>query len=207
MLEQLMDLIKQHSQEAVVNNPDVPNEQNTAVMQETGSTIMNTLQSLLGGGKANDVMSFFSNKSGDVSNHPVTQNISGNLISNLMSKFGLNGQQAGGIAASLLPMVLSKLVSKTNDPNDSSFNIQNIFNSLSGNNTSGLDIQGILSKFTGGGATNTTNTAGNNPLDQNGDGNVDLNDITAAFSGNKTGDNSGGGGGILNTIKGLFGKG
>ena len=207
MLEQLMDLIKQHSQEAVVNNPDVPNEQNTAVMQETGSTIMNTLQSLLGGGKANDVMSFFSNKSGDVSNHPVTQNISGNLISNLMSKFGLNGQQAGGIAASLLPMVLSKLVSKTNDPNDSSFNIQNIFNSLSGNSTSGLDIQGILSKFTGGGAANTTNTAGNNPLDQNGDGNVDLNDITAAFSGNKTGDNSGGGGGILNTIKGLFGKG
>ena len=109
MLEQLMDLIKQHSQEAVVNNPDVPNEQNTAVMQETGSTIMNTLQSLLAGGKANEVMSLFSNKSGDVSNHPVTQNISGNLISNLMSKFGLNGQQAGGIVASLLPTVLGKL--------------------------------------------------------------------------------------------------
>ncbi len=206
MLEQLMDLIKQHSQEAVVNNPDVPNEQNTAVMQETGSTIMNTLKSLLAGGKANEVMSLFSNTSGDVSNHPVTQNISGNLISNLMSKFGLNGQQAGGIAASLLPMVLSKLVSKTNDPGDNSFNIQNIFNSLSGNSTSGLDIQGILSKFTGGGAANTPNTAGNNPLDKNGDGNVDLSDITAAFSCNKTDDNSGGGGGILNTIKGLFGK-
>ena len=97
-------------------------------------------------------------------------------------------------------------MSKTNDPNDSSFNIQNIFNSLSGNSTSGLDIQGILSKFTGGGAANTTNTTANNPLDQNGDGNVDLSDITAAFSGNKTADNSGDGGGILNTIKGLFGK-
>ena len=204
MLEQLMDLIKQHSQQAVVNNPDVPNGQNTAVTQEAGSTIMSTLQSLLANGKAGDVLSLFGNKTGEVSNHPVTQEISGNFISNLMSKFGLNGQQAGGIAASLLPVVLSKLVSKTNDPSDGSFNIQSIFNSLSGNGTSGLDIQSILSKFTGGGVANTTNAASNNPLDRNGDGKVDLNDITAAFSGTKGADNSGGGG-ILNTIKGLFG--
>ncbi|MEP6711235.1 MAG: DUF937 domain-containing protein [Ferruginibacter sp.] len=201
MLEQLMDLINQHSQEAVVNNPDVPNEQNAAVTQEAGSTIMSTLQSMLAGGRANDVLSLFSNKTGDVSTHPVTQEISGNFITNLMSKFGLNGRQAGGIASALLPMVLSKLVHKTNDPADGSFNIQNIFNSLSGNGTSGLDIQGILSKFTGGGDSNTNaaNTGSNNPLDQNNDGKVDLSDITAAFSGNKSG------GGILDSIKGLFG--
>lgn len=203
MLEELMDLIKQNSQEAVVDNPAVPNDQNAAVMQETGSTIMTTLQSMLASGKANEVMSLFSNKGGDVSDHPVTQNISGNLISNLMSKFGLNGQQAGGIASTVLPMILSKLVNKTNDSGDSSFNIQNIFNSLSGGSTSGLDIQSILSKFTGGGNAGTANTAGSNPLDQNGDGKVDLSDITAAFSGNGNSNNAGGG--ILNSIKGLFG--
>ena len=203
MLEELMDLIKQNSQGAVVDNPAVPNDQNAAVMQETGSTIMTTLQSMLASGKANEVMSLFSNKGGDVSDHPVTQNISGNLISNLMSKFGLNGQQAGGIASTVLPMILSKLVNKTNDSGDSSFNIQNIFNSLSGGSTSGLDIQSILSKFTGGGNAGTANTAGSNPLDQNGDGKVDLSDITAAFSGNGNSNNAGGG--ILNSIKGLFG--
>lgn len=204
MLEELMDLIKQNSQQAVVENPAVPNDQNTAVMQETGSTIMSTLQSMLANGKANEVMSLFSGQGGNVSDHPVTQNISGNLISNLMSKFGLNGQQAGGIVSSILPMILSKLVHKTNDTNDGSFNIQSIFNSLSGGSTGGLDIQSILSKFTGGGNNSGgSTTSGSNPLDQNGDGKVDLSDITAAFS-NKGGSNQGGGG-IMDSIKGLFG--
>jgi uncharacterized protein YidB (DUF937 family) len=204
MLEELMDLIKQNSQQAVVENPAVPNDQNAAVMQETGSTIMSTLQSMLANGKANEVMSLFSGQGGNVSDHPVTQNISGNLITNLMSKFGLNGQQAGGIVSSILPMILSKLVHKTNDTNDGSFNIQSIFNSLSGGSTGGLDIQSILSKFTGGGDNSGGNAAsGSNPLDQNGDGKVDLSDITAAFS-NK-GRSSQGGGGIMDSIKGLFG--
>jgi uncharacterized protein YidB (DUF937 family) len=203
MLEQLMDLIKQPSQEAVVNNPAVPNEHNDAVINETGNTIMSTLQSMLANGNASDVLSLFGNKTGNVNNSPVTQNISGNLISNLTSKFGLNGQQAGGIASSVIPMVLNNLVHKTNDPNDNSFNIQSIFNSLSGGNTNGLDIGGILSKFTGaGGNTATAGGGGGNPLDKNGDGKVDLSDITAAFSG---GGNSGGTGGILNSLKGLFG--
>ncbi|MEO5944378.1 MAG: hypothetical protein ABIP30_10090 [Ferruginibacter sp.] len=204
MLEELMDLIKQNSQQAVVENPAVPNDQNAAVMQETGSTIMSTLQSMLASGKANEVMSLFSGQGGNVNDHPVTQNISGNLISNLMSKFGLNGQQAGGIVSSILPMILSKLVNKTNDTNDGSFNIQSIFNSLSGGSTGGIDIQSILSKFTGGGNNSGGNTtSGSNPLDQNGDGKVDLSDITAAFS-NKGG-SSQGGGGIMDSIKGLFG--
>lgn len=200
MLDELLNLIKQNSQQAIVENPAVPNEQNNAVMQETGNSIISSLQSMLSGGKAADVLSLFGGQGGNVSDHPVTQNISGNLISNLMSKFGLNNQQAGGIASSILPMVLSKLVHKTNDPNDNSLNIQGIFNSLSGGNTSGLDIQGILSKFTGG---NATAGAGSNPLDKNNDGKVDLSDITAAFSGNS---GQGGGGGILDSLKGLFGK-
>ncbi|MBS1496270.1 MAG: DUF937 domain-containing protein [Bacteroidetes bacterium] len=200
MLDELLNLIKQNSQQAIVENPAVPNEQNNAVMQETGNSIISSLQSMLSGGKAADVLSLFGGQGGNVSDHPVTQNISDNLISNLMSKFGLNNQQAGGIASSILPMVLSKLVHKTNDSNDNSLNIQGIFNSLSGGNTSGLDIQGILSKFTGG---NATAGAGSNPLDKNNDGKVDLSDITAAFSGNS---GQGGGGGILDSLKGLFGK-
>ncbi len=47
MFEQLMDLIKENSQEAVVSNPDVPNEHNEAVIQEAGNSITSTLQSMM----------------------------------------------------------------------------------------------------------------------------------------------------------------
>ena len=144
MFEELMNLIKDNSQEAVVNNPDVPNEQNEAVMQEAGVSITSTLQSMLAGGQAKEVLGLFNSSESDIQSQPAMQQISGNFMSGLTEKFGLNGQQAGSIAGSLLPNILGKLVNKTNNPNDSSFNIQDIFNSLSNNGTSGMNIPGML---------------------------------------------------------------
>jgi hypothetical protein len=199
MFEQLMDLVKQNSQEAIVNNPAIPNEQNDAVMHTASSSIMSTLQGLLSSGGASSVLNLFNqNNQSDINNHPVTQAASSNLISTLMSKFGIGSDKAGGIASMLLPMVMSKLVNKTNDSNDGSFNIQGIFNSLSGGKTGGMDIGSLVSQF------------GGNALDKNHDGKVDLSDLTAAFSGagntQQTNTTQNSGGAIMDTIAGLFGK-
>jgi hypothetical protein len=101
-----------------------------------------------------------------------------------MNKFGLDQNAASGIANNLVPNVMQGLVQKTNDPNDSSFDIQGIFNSLSGGSTSGFNVQGLLNKFKGAG------------LDQDGDGDTDLQDLTKMVSG--------GGGGILEKVKGMI---
>jgi len=199
MFDQLMNLVKQYSGDAVINNPDVPNEQNDAVMSTASGSIMDTLKGMMSGGGAASVLNLFSqNSNEDVTNHPVTQNVSSNLVTTLMNKFGFDSNKASGIVSSLIPMVMSKLVSKTNDSNDNSFDLQGIFNSLSGNKTGGMDIAGLLSKFGGSG------------LDKNNDGQVNLADLTAAFTGNNSQTNEQtpeqGGGGIMDTLKGLFGK-
>jgi hypothetical protein len=207
MFEQLLDLVKGHSQESIVNNPDVPNEHNEAVQQEATNSITGTLQSLLGGGgnTAAQVLNLFSNSQNgaDVGNHPVAQSMSSNLVGSLMSKFGIGGQQAGGIASMLIPMVLSKLVGGASNNNAAAggLNIQSIFNSLSGGKTGGLDIGSLISQF------------GGNALDKNHDGRVDLADLTAAFAGGgnnqpqvATQQEQQGGGGILDALSGLLGK-
>lgn len=196
MLENLLNLIKENAGDAIINNPAVPNEQNDAVVQEAGSSIMSGLQGLLAQGNAKDVLSLFSDPSAVNNSNPVVQQLGGGFLNSLMSKFGLDSGSAGGIVSSLLPTVLSQLVSKTNNSNDGSFDIQGIFNSLSGGNTSGLDVQGILNKFTGGGGAG----AGGG-LDRDGDGDVDLQDLTAAFAGGGSG-----GGSPLDSLKGLFGQ-
>ncbi|HCY89450.1 MAG TPA: hypothetical protein DHV17_04240 [Chitinophagaceae bacterium] len=187
MIEQLMQLIQTESTETVINNPEVPNEYNESVMQEAGASVTTTLQNMLASGQAKEVMSLFKTAPDQVGSHPAAQQISGNFMSSIMEKFGLNSGAAGNIAGSLIPMVLGKLVGRTNDPNDSSMNIQDIFNGLSNNRTSGIDIGSIFSKFSGG-------------LDKDGDGDVDLSDITSMFSGG-----SGSGGGILDQLKGMLG--
>ncbi len=208
MFEQLLDLVKGHSQESIVNNPDVPNEHNEAVQQEATSSIMSTLQGMLGSGGngAAQVLNLFnqSNSGADINSHPVAQSMSSNLSGNLMSKFGIGGNQASGIVSMLLPMVLNKLIGGASNNNNSNaggggLNIQSIFNSLSGGKTGGMDIGSLVSQF------------GGNALDRNHDGRVDLADLTAAFSGGgqqqqQQQQQQSGGGGILDALTGLLGK-
>jgi hypothetical protein len=206
MFEQLLDLVKGHSQESIVNNPDVPNQHNEAVQQEATSSIMSTLQGMLGNGGngAAQVLNLFNqnNSGADINNHPVAQSMSQNLIGSLMSKFGIGGQQAGGIASMLLPMVLNKLIGGASNSNTGGggLNIQSIFNSLSGGRTGGMDIGSLVSQF------------GGNALDKNHDGHVDLADLTAAFAGGGAQEQQqqqqqqSSGGGILDALSGLLGK-
>lgn len=186
MLENLINLVKEHAGEAIVNNPDIPNEHNDAAIETASSSIAGGLQNIISSGGLKDVLKMFGG-GGDVSSSPVAQQLSGNVIQDLMSKFNLDQGAASNIASSLVPNVLSNLVSKTNNPSDSSFDIQGIFNSLSGGKTGGMDIQGLLGKVTSGG------------LDKDGDGDTDLQDVMSMFGG-------GGGKGIMDTVKGLFGN-
>ena len=183
MLDQLTNLVRQYAGDAIVNNPAIPNERNNEAINEASNSITGGLQSMLSSGGAQDILKMFSGNQ-NVSNSAVTNNISGGFIDNLMNKFGLDRSSASGVANNLVPNVMEKLVQKTNDPNDSSFDIQGIFNGLSGGSTSGFNIQALLNKFKGAG------------LDQDGDGDTDLQDLTKMLSG--------GGGGILEKVKSMF---
>jgi uncharacterized protein YidB (DUF937 family) len=147
MLENLINLIEQHAGNAVINNPAVPNEQNNAVISEAGNSIVGTLKNMVSQGNLQDVMNLFHN-SGNVSSNPATQNITGNFVQSLMDKFGLDQNAASGVASNLIPNVLQSLVHKTNDPNDSSFNLQGIISQLTSGQEGGIG-GGVLDKIKG----------------------------------------------------------
>lgn len=189
MLDNLINLVREHAGEAVINNPAVPNERNEEVIAETGNSIAGGLQNLINGGGVKDVLNLFGGQDQANSSNPVVQNLSGGVIQQLMNKFGMDQQAASGVAGNLVPDVLKKLVNKTNDPSDSSFDIQGIFNQLTGGKSQSMNIQGLLGKFTQGG------------LDKDGDGDTDLQDVMAMFSGGQ-----GGAGGLLDNVKGLFNR-
>lgn len=189
MLDQLVQLVRENAQESVVANPAVPNENNDAVIGEASHSIAEGLQSALANGNVSEVMSLFNGKSSPDGANPLVNGIQGNFVKNLMEKFGLNSGAASSLAGSLIPSVLGSLVKKTNDPGDSSFSLDGIIGSLTGGSASGFNLGGLLGKF---------------GLDKDGDGDVDMQDLTAMISkGAQQQQSSGGLGGLLG---GLFGK-
>ena len=183
MFDQIVTLVKQNAGTAIFNNPAIPNERNDEAVHETSNSIIGSLKNMISSGNISDILKMFSGQH-EASNNPVTNHISGNLIQNLMSKFGLDHVAASGIAGNLVPDVMKNLVNKTNDPADSSFDIQGIFNHLSGGTASGFNVQSLLDKFKGGG----------------GEGHSGLQDLMQNITGGST--NSGGG--IMDKIKGMF---
>jgi Bacterial protein of unknown function (DUF937) len=167
MFENLLNLVKEHAGDAIVKNNAIPNEHNDTAIQTTATSIMDSLKGQVSGGNIADLAGLFKGNTGGAS-IGMMNNISGDVVKNLMSKLGIDNAAASGIASSLIPSVMNSLVKKTNDPNDSSFDLQGIIGSLGGNNSM---ISGVMDML-GGGKENATSGVG----------------------------------GILNTVKGLFGK-
>jgi uncharacterized protein YidB (DUF937 family) len=136
MFENLLNLVKEHAGEAIVNNNAIPNEHNDAAINHTAGSITNTLASFMKDGNTEQISSLFS--SGGDPSHPVASAISSNAVTDLMSKFGLDKGAAAGIVASMLPSVLKSFASKTNDPNDSSFDLSSITSFLGGQSGGGI---------------------------------------------------------------------
>ncbi|MEO7211058.1 MAG: hypothetical protein ABIY35_08930 [Chitinophagaceae bacterium] len=186
MFEQLLDLIKDHSGNAIINNNDIPNEKNNEAIGLASNSVISGIQQAISSGNIKDILSLFSGKQ-DVTQNPVTQNIQGSFIDQLKSKLGLDHSQASSAASGLIPDVLKNLVQKTNDPGNSQFNLQNILNQVTGGKTSGFNMQSLLDKYKSG------------AFDVDGDGDTDLQDVMAMLKGSGKE-----GGGLMDTVKGFF---
>lgn len=136
MLENLLQLVKDNAGEAIINNPAIPNEHNDAACETVAGSIFDSLKNYAGEGGLSSITNLFQGGMGE--NHSLLSGISGNVIGNLMSKFNLSADTAGGLVKALVPNVMNNLINKTNDPDDDSFDLQGIVSSLTGGGGSGL---------------------------------------------------------------------
>ena len=185
MLEQLKQLVQQYGNDAVVKNNAIPNEQNEAVLSETTSFIFSSLQKMASQGDLSQLVGLLESNNLD-SNNPVVKEITNSVSSSLSEKFGLSLAAASGAATSMIPQILGSLIRKANDPKDSSFNVSDIFNSVTGGNSA--ENAGIMEAISTYGI--------HFGLDQNADGKVDVEDAIELTKK----------GGIAGMFNKLFGK-
>lgn len=210
MIEQIFALIQQESQQEIINNPDIPNEQNNLAVGLATESIFSGLQNVLANGGLKQVMGLFGESNGISQDNPLVGGITQNLVGQFMTRLGLSKETANSIATSLIPMVMEKLITKTTSTENNGFDINGLLGTLLGgksnagnavelpNRNGGIDFSQLLQRVTQHGG-----------LDMDGDGDVDLQDIIAATSGAAAGvqkNRQGGGGGVFDLIGGLLGK-
>ena len=186
MFEQLTQLVQQYGGTSVVKNAAVPNEQNEAVINETSNSIFTGLQKIASEGGGEQLASLFNGNSSIDSSNPVVQQITQQLSGSLGEKFGLSSETSSGVAAGMIPQILSSLINKAKDPNDSSFQISDIISSLTGNSSQASGIMETINKY-----------GMQFGLDQNNDGKVDVTDVLVVTKSK---------GGIAGFISKLFGS-
>lgn len=145
MLDQLIKLVQQNADDSIVKNQAVPNQFNSAAIQDVAAQIMNGLQGQASQGNVQQIAGMFKG-GGSLANNPMVSQIISSITGNLASKFGVSPQAAAGIANSLIPTVLNQFVNKTNDPNDNDFDLQDILKNVTGKS----NVGDMLSQFTGG---------------------------------------------------------
>lgn len=201
MLKQLFDLVKGHATETVINNPDIPNEKNNEVVAEATNTIASGLRNVVAGGGVQSLLSLFGSGSNDKKNllsNPIVSMMMGSFAGKLMNKFGLNNNQANNLSGTLIPNALGSLINKTNDPNDSSFSLENLLGSITGNKSAGTQTTG------GGGIGDMLKqlTGGQQQQSSGGGGVMDI--IKNLAGGAQQQQQRNGGGGLMDLIKGFM---
>jgi hypothetical protein len=202
MLEQLMNLVKDHSQDAIVQNPAIPNEHNDNAMASVAQSILGGLQNEAQGGNMAGLMGLLSGKGaqssggGGLMSNPIVAGIAQNAIGGLMQKFGVSNGAASGIIGQMLPSILGSMISKTSNPNDNS-----------------MDFNGILGSLMGGGQQQQAQQQGGGfDFNQIGyamaDGKLDMSDLLRVGGSMLGGgqQQQQGGGGLGGLLGGLFGK-
>lgn len=212
MLEQLFNLVKNESVNEIINNPAIPNEQNHEAIGMATDSIFGGLKESLGGGGLKNVLGMFA-AGGTSSSHPILNNIIQHLTGGFMNKFGMNASEAGGLAGSLIPNVVNKLIHKTNDPNDTGFSINGIMGALTGSPSQQdgpVSIPGLSRQGGGVDFGSILNNFGGSGLDANHDGQLGLDDLSGLVGGmvgkpNASSSTSESGeGGVMGMLKGLM---
>lgn len=163
MLEELFNLVKG----AVSQNPQDHNldaGQADAVAAEATNTVASGFRNMVSGGGLASLVSLFgggnnnNQQQGGLLNNPIVSMMIGHFADKLMSKFNLGSSQASSLASSLIPNVISGLVNKSNDANDSTFSLDKLLNSITGGKAeeaaqqSGGSLTDILQQIGGGNA-------------------------------------------------------
>lgn len=148
MLDNIVSLVKDQVLGSLTgSNINIPTDKKDQVVDTTTNSLMDSLKSSFSLDNLSSLTSLFGSQDSSSVTNSITTSLQSSVISSLIEKVGLSKDLSNSIASTVIPAVVSMFQNKINDPNDSSFSIESLIKSFSGN--SGGGILGTLSGLFG----------------------------------------------------------
>ncbi len=159
MLDQLLKIVEQSSQKEIVENRSIPDQFNNAAIKEVTTQIISNLKGQVAQGNMQQIIALFQTGGGKaLSNSPVVSAMVTTVTASLATRFALSPQVAHTVASNLVPIVMSQIIKKSNDPRDIDFDLQQMMRGMTGNST--LDISSMVGQTPKSGMGNIGNIFG-----------------------------------------------
>jgi len=112
MIDQLIQQGKEMLGTELMQKAGLSETQLGSALDVTKSSVFDGLKTAALGGQLTDLMSMFNGQSPVDQTNPIVANIIGNSVSGLIQHTGIDATQAGTVAQTLVPFVMSKLGNK-----------------------------------------------------------------------------------------------
>lgn len=150
MINEIFKLVEKYAGEVITNNPDVPEAKKDVAITTTADAIKDGIKGYLNPSNIGALASMLSGNKGSSGSSSIVDILTKSVIGSLTSKAGLNSATSSGIANALIPMLISVVSKKMNDPKDSGFNVESLINAFTHNDgENGGGILGALGSLFG----------------------------------------------------------
>lgn len=133
MINEIFNLVEKYAGEVITNNPDVPDAKKNLAIETTTDAVKDSIKGYLNPTNIAALASMLSGSKSSSQSSSITDTLKNAVIGALSNKAGLSSTVSSGIAASLIPMLISVVTKKMNDPNDSVFDVQSLVNAFTHN--------------------------------------------------------------------------
>lgn len=130
MIEKVKSIVREFSDDAIINNPAIPNDKNEKAIDTTASSIIEHIKDEARSGNTHALLDILK-KNDDPALNPSVSRVSTGVASDLVKKLGLDTSTALGVVSSIIPPIINRIRSTANDPGEKEINFHNFLSSFS----------------------------------------------------------------------------
>jgi len=145
MINEIFNLVEKYAGDVITNNPEVPEAKKGVAIEATANAVKDGIKGYLNPSNIGALAGMLSGNHSSSESNSIVNTLTKSVISSLTTKAGLSSATSSGIASALIPMLVSVVSKKMNDPKDSTFDLQSLISAFTqGNSSQGGSILGAI---------------------------------------------------------------